>query len=226
MPRGIGAYSPALRGQVRADPAPRPRDRGLDPRRRADRARRYDIYAPGAFDFEAQASGWHVVYVFGPGGYGGLSFGTAASDGGGGAAARWRLWLDRGDRLTGLVTAHTAATTVTFAGRTVSAGPGQTGGAGYTPGGSGGSAAGGDLNRTGGQGAGSLDLDDDPDTPDGPATGSYGEGGLAVVGGGAGFLDEIPDRTAGRGGFGWAGAPVGIDQRAPEPGGVVITGPH
>lgn len=166
---------------------------------------RYDLITSGSGVWLSPKTGWVWVFAYGPGGAGGSSPGTAASGGGGGGAAGKRVFLRRGQPVAYSVGAPGVPTTAGITGYfALTAAPGTAGGVGYVPGGDGGLGSGGDLNRRGGKGAGSINTDGDPDTADGAdvraTRGEYGgdvnttEG--AATGGvgasGAGFTDILP----------------------------------
>lgn len=170
------------------------------------------VLTPGAGTFTAIITGWHDILLYGPGGTGGSTPGTAASGAGGGGAALKRVWLRAGDEVSYTVATTGSSTTAALAGRfSFSATTGSDGGTGFVPGGGGGVGVGGDINRTGGTGGGSTNPDTDANTNDGvsvlatdgefggrgrPSAGAGGGGG---GGGGAGFTDLI-STLAGDGG--------------------------
>lgn len=183
------------------------------------------VATPGEASFAAPASGWYDILLYGPGGTGGSSAGTAASGGGGGGAALKRVWLRGGEVVTYTVAVSGAPTNAAVAGRfAFSAASGGAGATGFVPGGVGGLGFGGDVNRSGGHGEGTMNPDGDSGTEDGigvlPAAGELGgSGGVGPSGagigayagggggGGAGFRDMLPS-LVGDGGSGYSDYPM------------------
>lgn len=165
--------------------------------------------SPVGGSFTAPADGWYAVYALGHGGSGGVSAGTDASNGGGGSASRKYVYLYAGQAVDYTIPAannfspgNTVATLPN--GSQLTAGPGGNGGGGFVPGGVGGVATGGDVNRKGGVGGGNSDPDGDPNTNDGTQTQTTGEGNTPGFTGAA-FLDEGLTQRAGEGGSGGTG---------------------
>lgn len=118
--------------------------------------------------FVAPVTGWYDVLIWGQGNRGGTSAGTIASGGGAGGFSYRREFVQAAFGIAWTLNQTGANdTTVTLPSGAMRAGQGVNGTNGYTPGGAGGTASGGDVNRTGGAGGGWTNPDADANTNDG-----------------------------------------------------------